>query len=254
MNKAAYADVDLVTGDPQNTNVIDTYEIAIDGVSKKVEVGIMEGDDAIDKATNLTRNINRIFGAGTAVQNTDDAGLPLPSVRIKGKKVSTRLRSKNNKSKQTTGSGQVSFIPSDDEIDFRGSFDLDGILDGFDDNGLEAVYNASFGFDGFVADSNLTFSGLSGSTTNDLLEDMFDQFLLDLPESLKPNLTLNLATQSIFFDFPVGEQGYFVFHSTTDTQLSEGSGLLVSVPEPGNILGLLVISGLGLSLKRRISF
>jgi hypothetical protein len=138
------------------------------------------------------------------------------------------------KSKQKVTVAQAAIvIPGGAEFADSARIEFHEDLSGLAASGLEAVYQASLGFGGLVADADLSFAMLSGPTIEGLITDIFAQLRSDLPDPLKPNLRLDLSAQLIEFLFPPNTTDAFVSNFTTDLETTSALALAVTtVPEP----------------------
>ena len=131
-------------------------------------------------------------------------------------------------------------------------------LSGIDEDGDESIFTASLGFEtdleNVFASSSFLFSDLGGNDIDDWLSTIFGDLQGQLPTIYQPNLSLDLISDEITFDFPIEDMlaGGLISNETTDTNASLSLSIEAeSVPEPSTILGLLTIGCLGLGLKRK---
>ncbi len=106
------------------------------------------------------------------------------------------------------------------------------------DSGVTATLSTGSEFEGLLtADGSVEFDLISGVNNGE-----WEFFLPDNPD------TPEFDPKTIFADSSVFEFGQTA-GSTAGGYLAEGTD--VKTPEPGTILGLLAVSGLGLGLKRK---
>ena len=87
-----------------------------------------------------------------------------------------------------------------------------------------------------------------------LLTDTFNEFLSDLPLSLRSLLSLDSANDRIVFEFPTGESDYFVQNFTSDTTLGVTIEL-AATPEPSTFIlfALTMVSAILDGLENRFA-
>ena len=112
---------------------------------------------------------------------------------------------------------------------------------GVDAGGAVSSFSADFGYDGLDASATVRFDELGSPTIDGILGAVYAQLLADLPLSMKPDLSLNLADQMIHFELPTDQTNYFVdVHSTDFGDGSTGVGTLggfaMEIPEPRSLL------------------
>lgn len=120
-------------------------------------------------------------------------------------------------------------------------------LSGLDPDGNESIFFASLGFsDGInniTATSDFVFGDLQEPTIDNLLTNIFDDFLLDLPDVFKPNLTLDLASDEISLEFSNNIETASVQTQSTDTGGGLSQELQVRpVPENNSEKSIILIS------------
>ena len=114
------------------------------------------------------------------------------------------------------------------------SLGFTGTLDPTGTDGNPSVFTASFGVDSTTfASATVSYNQLSTPTDAALATALYNQLLAGLNASVRADLSLNLSTDTITFDFPVGEGNYFVQNSTTSADTSEFSNVSsTAAPEP----------------------
>ena len=161
----------------------------------------------------------------------------------------------DNKTKQKMILETGGLVPGNAQIDYFGT------LSGQDLNGMESTYEAELGFtlliDGgalpVFSSGSLSFSQLPGPSIDDLLLTMFTDLRADLPASLQPLLSLNLAAQAIVFSYPSNTVDLSLRNFSSDLT-TDPSMALNEVPEPSTLM--LLATGLGMSacrFRRRVS-
>ena len=139
----------------------------------------------------------------------------------------------DNKTKQRMILETAGLAPGNAQIDYFGT------LSGQDLIGMESTYQAELGFtlliDGgalpVFSSGSLSFSQLPGPSIDDLLLTMFTDLRADLPASLQPLLSLNLAAQAIVFSYPSNTVDVSLRNFSSDLT-TDPSMALNEVPEP----------------------
>jgi hypothetical protein len=126
------------------------------------------------------------------------------------------------------------------------TFAFTGPLTGLNTDGGESTFSAEFGVDGVpLTFASMSYSQLSSPDAGSLTAQLFAQLLADLPAGLRPDLSLNQATNTVTFDFPQGAGDFFV-ETFTDSPGTVQSMAITQAPEPGTTLllgvGLILIS------------
>lgn len=131
-------------------------------------------------------------------------------------------------------------------------------LSGVDSSGNPSTFSTSIGFltplDDISINSFLSFSEIGGSSIDDWLSSIFNDLKTQLPISYQPNLSLDLTTDEITFQFPENAITGFIENGTTDIDGEPSVEMEVAVPEPTSILSLLALGTLGAAstLKRKL--
>lgn len=123
----------------------------------------------------------------------------------------------------------------------EGRIGWEGALSGLGPGGAEATYSATLAGGGFLAQSSLTFSGLSSPSVTGLLTDTYAALRPQLPASMQDDLRLDLADQLLVFSFDPTTTNPTAGSNTSDLSLSSTFEVGV-VPEPTSI----VLVGIGL--------
>jgi hypothetical protein len=223
------------------------------GTDTLIDVVIPDGCDAICKANKVSAEINAKLGPKYSKVNPT-GGILHPTITIDD--TTTTLV------KQFDGTGERTafFKPLNDAkkekkitkiaVDYH-LFEGE-ILNGIDQNGIESVFQSSFGYGNIVAAAIFSFSDLSGNTIDALLTDTYNGFLADLTAADSANLSLDLINDEINFIFPDWESSGFVDTFTSDTNAYASMSLgTTTIPEP-SLLSLMAIAAiaLGLATKR----
>ena len=237
-----FAQTSITAGQPKKSG-IDTYTIT--GNNNKVIAVpvVVPGPPA--KATDKARAIKEALDGLGIPSTRNGATVHIPSAK------SAVLDKGSNKSMQGGGVSRPGKAIKNTKL----QLDFHEGISGVDFDGFESIFQSSFGSSGFFADSELTFGMLSGITISDLLTDTFNELLLDLPQSLQPNLSLDLDNELITFLITDDVDDAFVMNNSTDTMTEITFGLISpSVPEPSSILSLLALGTLGAAstLKRKL--
>ena len=225
---------------------MEKYAVTVDGKTKDIAVAVntAKGDpiDKIEKTKRIVIAINKKF-PGAATQDKDNNGNLIASLTITGKNPTDPEGFTFSKNKPDTNSREkineqaipISFDSSAGPTSV--GYSLIGEIrylddpSGIDDVGGESIFNISFGYDGLLVDSNLSFSDFGGGGVNDLLNAAYNELAADLPDNLLTHLDLNLDTSVITFIFPALQSNYFISESTTDTIVLSEAGLRF-IPEP----------------------
>jgi PEP-CTERM motif len=240
----------ILVAKPQKLKEMDTFTITVvTGAKDDKRIVTVDdfqtiGNTAEAKAMELAKNINAVYGN--------------PNLAMVDP----------NNHKQviiTNGSGDLTFNKSNEDAtgsNFEGApLDPSGIIrlakidnhvgvSGTDASGQASEFHASLGFDSTLVNASVSATQLPSLTINDLNTALYNQLLAGLPLSLRPNLTLDLPGETIFFVFPVGSSDLSVSNSTTDTT-TQITGGLTAIPEPSALI-LFSIGALGVvALSRK---
>jgi hypothetical protein len=130
------------------------------------------------------------------------------------------------------------------------TFAANGLLAGIDQNGLESVFASTIWFDGTTISSSFNYTDLTSSTIDGLLTDIFNDFMFDLPSTLRTNLFLDLDANEIKYETQSFGSEIFVKNYTSDINSYATLGLINTlIPEPPMLV--IFISGLiGLGSRR----
>jgi hypothetical protein len=124
------------------------------------------------------------------------------------------------------------------------SLGFTGPLDPIGTDGLDSVFSASFGADGFTYSSaSINYSQLPSPTPDALATAMYFELLGGLSPGLRPDLHLDLPDDVITFDYAPGSGDYFVQSSNTSPGTSQYLNVSAA-PEPVT----LALTGFGLIL------
>ena len=129
-----------------------------------------------------------------------------------------------------------------------GTIDFEGTVSATNPSGSESSFQAALGYSGGVlASSSILYSSLSSPTLAGVLTDTYNQLLAQLPSSLQPDLSLDLAHDAIKFLFPVSYSEPYVSVGTTSIGTLTSLDLQVAVPEPATLpmAGAAALLGLG---------
>lgn len=125
----------------------------------------------------------------------------------------------------------------------QGVLDYHGAVAGLDSTGSESIFETALGFDRLLdstaesvrASAGVAFGDLVEPTVDSLLESMFNELRLELPEAWRSNLALDLNRDRITFAFPDDAVNLFVHNFTSDVTTRDTIGI---VYEPGVFLVL----------------
>lgn len=234
-----YASEMVELGAPQNDGII-KVDATVLGMSARTELRVKKGMDPKVKAAMITQLFN---GGGILVVNPPNSSV----IEAPGETGTIRVISdeSNENIKLTRDVG--------DPKGLVGVIGFAGVLSGTDSDGSVSMFQAALGFDGLLAESNVSFIDLPVPSLDGLLEDLFEQLVDDLPTSLQPSLALNLSDHLITVNFPSGQTNYFVQSNVTDISVSS-SLALAPVPGPSSLLlscaGLFAMAGCHVWSKR----
>ena len=230
--------VTLEAGRPSRTGVSDVFQVTLDGTVIDVEVPIVDRDP-ISKAARIAATM-KAKGIPFATHSPPTSN----RVVIDSARVTSVTAKETNSGEEIRG-----IAPAGIGLGVVG---FHGTVGGVDDDGFSSVFHSSFGFSGLLVDASLTLGSLSSPTLSGLLTDTFNEFLSDLPLSLRSLLSLDLANDRIVFAFPRGESDYFVQNFTSDTTLGVTIEL-AAVPEPSTftLFAVAIVSATGYACARR---
>jgi hypothetical protein len=131
-----------------------------------------------------------------------------------------------------------------------------GTLSATDEAGNSSIFSASFGDSAStITSATVTYSNLVSPTVDDLLTALYTQLSGNLGASLKPDLTLDLTDNLIFFNYGTGTNDPWVMSNTTSQGTVQVLESAIS-PEPSSLILMacgFISVGVFLVGKRRCS-
>lgn len=235
--------IEITPGTPLRDGT-STWTIYLQGQAVDIQIQVKKTDTAEDKARKIAialDNLHRQRGLPSMLDGT--VTNPNGTITISlTSNVQRVLRHSD-----TTGERDTIVASASPQ---KGTFDIHlitgSVLAGVDQDGLESQFQASFGFNGIMANANFNFSDLSGNTIDALLTDTYNSLLSDLPATYRSMLSINLSSSEINFEFPFDAINGFVENMATDINTSASLGLALEIPEPSTPIllatGLMVFS------------
>jgi hypothetical protein len=110
--------------------------------------------------------------------------------------------------------------------------DLTGTILG---DGATATYDVTFGYDGLLDQSSVSYDNLSSATLVGLLTATYDNLLADLPSQLQSSLSLDLSTDTIRFELSDSANNPFVYGDSLDQGVFYAETLVTTAPEPSGL-------------------
>jgi hypothetical protein len=233
-------------GPPPPTSFTESYTWTPPGggKAKPFTITVTPGETADDKADAIVTAIEALPG-GSASRNTSNTNHP---EEISTGGTIALVASTSGETDKLFALGPVgpgSFVA----IAFGGT-----LTGNFLGAGPTATYNTAFGYDGLLAQSSVSFSGLPTVTIDGLMTATYNNLFASLPPGLQNDLTFDLAAGAIDFKLPVSASNPFVYGNSLDQGTSYAETLVTTTPEPSSLslvcLGSL-LCGTGFAWRRR---
>ncbi len=212
---------------PTPPTFVETYSYTPPGGGKAINftVTVTAGDSAESKADAIAAAINNPTGPvkGSASVDANPNG---PEVNSAG--VIKLVTSTSGEKDRLFALGPV---PPGSYITVAYGGPLTGTTYG---GFATSTFDASFGYNGLLDQSSVTYDTLSSQTVDGVLTATYNNLLAGLIPSLQSDLTLDLSTGTITFALPTGVSNPFVVGSSSDQSLYYAESV-VTTPEPSTL-------------------
>lgn len=266
LSESARANIKITLGDPTVTPSSFTFKLDFGRdqsgnliESDEITIPVVDGANCVGKADKLFEAVED----GVLVNGQNRLVKPLKDgcmVTFRSKSVKSLSVTADPSKQEVTLEAVNKQKAKEGKIDGK-YIEIATNLSGVDADGNESIFAASLGFEtpseNIFANSVFSFSELGGNDIDDWLSAIFDDLQGQLPTIYQPDLSLDLTSDEITFNFPFEDMlpGGFIVTQATDTNVLPSISIEAdTIPEPTSTLSFLAIGTFGAAstLKRKL--